>query len=491
MGTAILAIDQGTTSSRALVFDQSRQVIGLAQREFPQHYPADGWVEHDAEGILSDCLAVAREALHRSGLAAQDIAAIGITNQRETVVLWERASGRPVARAIVWQDRRTASTCAQLKAEGHEPLVQSRTGLLLDPYFSATKLAWLLDNVPGARGRAEAGELAFGTIDSFLLWHLTEGRSHRTDVTNASRTLLYDIHAQRWCPELLALFRVPAAVLPEVCDSAGDFGSTTLLGGKIPIRGVAGDQQAALVGQSCLAAGQAKITYGTGGFMLLNTGAEAVASHNRLLTTVAYRIDGATNYALEGSLFVAGAAIKWLRDSLGIIVDAAQTQEMAARLPDNGGVYMVPAFVGLGAPHWTTEARGTLTGLTFDSGPAHIARAALEAVAFQTADLVAAMSADGAGPLAALRIDGGMAANDWFCQFLADVLDIAVERPANLETTALGAAMLAGHASGAWPGVLDASGAPGELARFAPALDAGRRARLLEGWHKAVQRTIS
>lgn len=491
MGTAILAIDQGTTSSRALVFDEHRKVIGLAQQEFPQHYPADGWVEHDAEGIWRDCLAQAKAALAKSGLAPQDIAAIGITNQRETVVLWERATGRPVARAIVWQDRRTAALCAQLKADGHEAVVQARTGLLLDPYFSATKLAWLLDNVPGARTRAEAGELAFGTIDSFLLWQLTEGRSHKTDVTNASRTLLYDIHAQRWCPELLALFRVPAAVLPEVCDSAGDFGSTTLLGGEIPICGVAGDQQAALVGQSCLAPGQAKITYGTGGFMLLNTGAEAVTSRSRLLTTIAYRIDGVTSYALEGSLFVAGAAIKWLRDSLGIIVNAAQTQEMAARLPDNGGVYMVPAFVGLGAPHWATEARGMLTGLTFDSGPAHIARAALESVAFQTVDLVAAMADDGAAPLAALRIDGGMAANDWFCQFLADVLALAVERPANLETTAMGAAVLAGHASGAWPGLFTAGAAPDRLDRFEPRLDPAERARLLEGWRKAVHRAMA
>jgi len=491
MGTAILAIDQGTTSSRALVFDQSCKVIGLAQQEFPQHYPADGWVEHDASGIWRDCLALAGTALERSGLVAEDIAAIGIANQRETVVLWERATGQPVARAIVWQDRRTAATCAQIKAAGHEALVQARTGLVLDPYFSATKLAWLLDNVPGARGRAEAGELAFGTIDCFLLWHLTEGRSHKTDATNASRTLLYDIHAQRWCPELLALFRVPAGVLPEVCDSAADFGTTTLLGGEIPIRGVAGDQQAALMGQSCFSAGQAKITYGTGGFMLLNTGAEAVASRNRLLTTIACRIDGTVRYALEGSLFVAGAAIKWLRDSLGIIVTAEQTQDMAARLPDNGGVYMVPAFVGLGAPHWATEARGMLTGLTFDSGPAHIARAALEAVAFQTADLIAAMTADGAGPLAALRVDGGMAANDWFCQFLADVLDIAVERPDNLETTALGAAMLAAHASGAWPGVLDGTHPPARLTRFRPSLDTRARERLLDGWRKAVRCAIA
>lgn len=487
-GRAILAIDQGTTSSRALVFDAGRRVIGLAQQELAQHYPADGWVEHDAEDIWRDCLAAARAALAQSGLGSGDIAAIGITNQRETVVLWERATGRPIARAIVWQDRRTAAVCAELKAAGHEALVQERTGLVLDPYFSATKLAWLLDNVPGARPRAEAGELAFGTIDSFLLWRLTDGRSHRTDVTNASRTMLFDIRRQRWCPDLLALFRVPAAVLPEVCDSVAEFGTTTLLGGEIPIRGVAGDQQAALVGQSCFAAGQAKITYGTGGFMLLNTGAEPVPSRNRLLTTIACRIDGTTHYALEGSLFVAGAAIKWLRDGLGIIGNAAETQAMAEGLPDNGGVYMVPAFVGLGAPHWAAEARGLLTGLTFDTGRAHIVRAALESVAFQTADLIAAMRADGAAEPEALRVDGGMAANDWFCQFLADVLDIPVERPENLEATALGAAMLAAHGAGAWPGALEGAGAGGETARFVPVIAPEVRARLVGEWHVAVRR---
>ena len=488
MGKFILAIDQGTTSTRSLVFAADRTVVASAQQEFAQHYPADGWVEHDAEDIWRDTLATARGALDKAGLAAADIAAIGITNQRETVVLWDRATGEPLHKAIVWQDRRTAATCAELHAAGHEALVQARTGLLLDPYFSATKLAWLLDAIPGARARAERGELAFGTIDTFLLWRLTEGRSHKTDVTNASRTLLFDIHAQRWCPELLDLFRVPAAVLPEVCDSAADFGTTTLLGGEIPILGMAGDQQAALVGQSCFAPGQAKITYGTGGFMLLNTGDRPVTSAARLLTTVAYRIDGVTHYALEGSLFVAGAAIKWLRDGLGIIVEARQTQEMAARLPDNGGVYMVPAFVGLGAPHWCTEARGMLTGLTFDSGPAHIARAALESVAFQTADLVAAMQRDGAGALATLRVDGGMAANDWFCQFLADILDIVVERPANLETTALGAAMLAGHRSGAWTGVLDSVAEQGGLSRFAPRLAEAERSRLVAEWQAAIRR---
>jgi glycerol kinase len=486
MSGIILAIDQGTTSSRALVFDRQRQVIGLAQREFPQSYPADGWVEHDPEHIWRDCLAAARDALAQAGVSPGAVAAIGITNQRETVVLWDRATGQPLAPAIVWQDRRTAPLCAELKAAGHEPLVQARTGLLLDPYFSGTKLAWLLDHLPGARERAERGELAFGTIDAFLLWRLTEGRSHKTDATNASRTLLFDIHRQRWCPDLLALLRVPAAVLPEVCDSAADFGTTRLLGGEIPIRGVAGDQQAALVGQGCLAAGQAKITYGTGGFMLLNTGADPVTSHNRLLTTVACRLDGRASYALEGSLFVAGAAVKWLRDGLGLIGTVADTAQLAASLPDNGGVYMVPAFVGLGAPHWSAEARGLLTGLTFDTGPAHIARAALEAVAYQTADLVAAMIADGAAPPAALRVDGGMAANDWLCQFLADVLAVPVERPDNLEATALGAATLAAWGAGAWP--IGNAEPPGSLTRFAPSLNAAARAKLLAGWRAALSR---
>jgi glycerol kinase len=488
MGRAILAIDQGTTSSRALVFDAARRVVGLAQQELTQHYPADGWVEHDAEEIWRDCLAAARAALAQSGLAPADLAAIGIANQRETVVLWERASGRPIAPAIVWQDRRTAARCAELRKQGHEPLVQARTGLLLDPYFSATKLAWLLDNIAGARERAENGELAFGTIDSFLLWRLTEGRSHRTDITNASRTLLFDIHRQRWCPDLLALFGVPEALLPEVCDNAGAFGHTTLLGGKIAICGMAGDQQAALVGQSCLAAGQAKITYGTGGFLLLNTGTAAIASHHRLLTTVASRYDGVTRYALEGSLFVAGAAIKWLRDGLGLIADSRETEALAASLPDNGGVYLVPAFVGLGAPHWDAGARGLITGLTLDSGRAHVVRAALEAVAFQTNDLIAAMRGDGAAALAALRVDGGMAANDWFCQFLADLIGIPVERPDHLEATALGAALLAAHASGAWPGALAGGGSSAALARFVPRLGAAPRERLLGEWQAALRR---
>ena len=484
--THLLALDQGTSSSRSIVFSGDGSIVAMAQREFRQIFPKPGWVEHDPREIWESQLATAREALANAGVAAGDIAAIGITNQRETTLLWNRSTGEPLANAIVWQDRRTAPACEALKQRGMEPLFREKTGLVLDAYFSGTKLAWLLDHLSGAREWAERGELAFGTIDAFLLWRLTEGRSHKTDATNASRTLLFDIHRQRWCPDLLALLRVPAAVLPEVCDSAADFGTTRLLGGEIPIRGVAGDQQAALVGQGCLAAGQAKITYGTGGFMLLNTGADPVTSHNRLLTTVACRLDGRASYALEGSLFVAGAAVKWLRDGLGLIGTVADTAQLAASLPDNGGVYMVPAFVGLGAPHWSAEARGLLTGLTFDTGPAHIARAALEAVAYQTADLVAAMIADGAASPAALRVDGGMAANDWLCQFLADVLAVPVERPDNLEATALGAATLAAWGAGAWP--IGNAEPPGSLTRFAPSLNAAARAKLLAGWRAALSR---
>ena len=484
----ILAIDQGTTSTRCLVFDGERRIAGLAQLEFDQYYPAEGWVEHDPETIWRDTRTVIDGALAAAEISADQCAAIGLTNQRETTVLWDRKTGAPLHRAIVWQDRRTAATCEALRQAGHEPRVQQLTGLLLDPYFSATKLAWLLDAIPGARERAEAGELAFGTIDSFLLWRLTEGRVHRTDVTNASRTLLFDIHRQQWSDELLDLFAIPRAVLPDVCDSAADFGETTLLGAPIPIAGIAGDQQAALVGQSCFAAGEAKITYGTGGFMLLNTGGQPAPAGGRLLTTVAYRVDGRTDYAIEGSLFVAGAAIKWLRDKLGVIVDARQTRDMAASLPDNGGVYLVPAFVGLGAPHWLTEARGLVTGMTFDTSAAHFARAALESIAYQTCDLIAAMAAEGAGAPRSLRVDGGVAGNDWFCQFLADVLDLPVTRPANVETTALGAAMLAGHRTGAWGPLFDPAPQAGDGARFEPRMAHDTRTALLAGWQAAIRR---
>ena len=407
-------------------------------------------------------------------------------------MVWERASGAPIHRAIVWQDRRTAEECARLKREGAEELVRRRTGLLLDPYFSATKVAWILDNVPGARAAASRSELAFGTIDTFLLWRLTGGRVHATDVTNASRTLLYDIHAQCWDEELLRLLRVPRALLPEVRDSSEVYGATEpgLFGPQLPIAGIAGDQQAALIGQACFRPGMAKSTYGTGCFLLLNTGAVAVTSTNRLLTTPAYRIGGRIAYALEGSIFVAGAAVKWLRDGLKVIESAAETAVLAARLPDDHGVYLVPAFVGLGAPHWDPGARALLCGLTLDTSAAHIARAALEAVAYQTLDLTEAMQRDGAQPPAAIRIDGGMAANDWLCQFLADILQARVERPAELETTALGAAFLAGLATGVWPDLGSLAARSGTAAVFEPRMHQARRAALLAGWHQALARAL-
>jgi len=489
--THIVAIDQGTTSSRAIVFDGQAQPVAVAQREFAQHYPERGWVEHNPEDIWRDTLAVMREAIASASLGAEDIAAIGIANQRETVVVWERATGTPIHRAIVWQDRRTADTCERLRADGAEPLVRARTGLLLDPYFSGTKLAWILDNVADARARAERGELAFGTIDSFLLWRLTGGAVHATDPTNAGRTLLFDIHTQCWDEELLALLRIPAVLLPEVKDNSGLFGHTAQgqFERAIPIAGMAGDQQAALFGQGCFAPGMAKATYGTGCFMLLNTG-EAVTSHNRLLTTPAYRLGGKTSYALEGSIFVAGAAIKWLRDGIGVITHASQTHDMATAVLGNHGVYMVPGFVGLGAPHWMPEARGLICGLTLDSTAAHLARAALESVAYQTNDLVEAMVGDGAGALAALRVDGGMAANDWLCQFLADVTQAPVDRPTVVETTALGAALLAGLAVGLWSD-LDALGRLWSRdRRFLPAMGDETRAVLLSGWQDALRRTL-
>jgi glycerol kinase len=489
----ILAIDQGTTSTRSIVFDDRAAPIATAQVEFTQHYPQSGWVEHDPEDIWRDTLATARDAIAKAGLAASDIAAIGITNQRETALLWDRRTGKAIHNAIVWQDRRGGPLCATLKEAGHEALVRARTGLLLDPYFSATKLAWLLDNVEGARARAEAGELAFGTIDSFLLWRLTGGRVHATDATNAARTLLFDIHMQDWCDELLALFDIPRAILPEVRDNAGLFGETDadLFGAPIPVTGMAGDQQAAVIGQTCFTPGSAKATYGTGCFLLLSTGETAVDSDHRLLTTIAYRLGGVTTYALEGSIFVAGAAVKWLRDGLGLITRASQTDDMATRVGDNGGVYMVPAFVGLGAPHWQPDARGIITGLTLGTNAAHIARAALEAVAYQTYDLVEAMRQDGAGKLAALRVDGGMAANDWLCRFLAYLLDTPVERPAMLETTALGAAFLAGIGVGLWDGLDAVAALPRRIDRFEPEGDGKQREALLAGWRKALRQVLA
>jgi glycerol kinase len=491
--THILVIDQGTTSTRAIVFDGTARRAAIAQAEFTQHYPEPGWVEHDPEDIWRDALATAREALAKSGLAAADLAAIGITNQRETAVVWDRATGEPIHRAIVWQDRRGAARCQEVKADGAEDLVRARTGLLIDPYFSATKIAWLLDNVAGARNRAERGELAFGTIDSFLLWRLTGGAVHATDITNASRTMLYDIHRQCWDAELCRLFRVPEAMLPQVHDNAHLYGTTVpdLLGAAVPVAGIAGDQQAAMFGQACFEPGMAKSTYGTGCFMLLNTGTDAVASQHRLLTTPAYRLDGRTVYALEGSIFVAGAAVKWLRDGIGVITHASQTDDLATRVPDNHGVYMVPAFAGLGAPHWDPHARGAIYGLTLGAGAAHLARAALEAVAFQTMDLAAAMAADGGGRPAILRVDGGMAANDWLCGFLADMIDTPVERPADLETTARGAAFHAGLATGVWSGLDHLARLWSRDRCFEPTMRAEERAPLAAGWHDAVRRTLT
>lgn len=490
--THILAIDQGTTSTRSIVFDNKARALSLSRREFTQHYPNPGWVEHDVEDIWRDALDTAREAIDQSG-GIDAIAGLGITSQRETIVLWERETGKPVHRAIVWQDRRTAQFCADLKRDGAEEMVRAKTGLLLDPYFSASKITWLLDNVPGLRDRAEAGEIAMGTIDCFLLWRLTGGKIHATDVTNASRTALFNIHTQEWDRDLLALFNVPEALLPVLCDNSGDLGMTdpALFGKSIPIGGMAGDQHAALVGQACFRPGMAKATYGTGCFMLLNTGEKPVISHHRLLTTIGYRINGRTTYALEGSIFVAGAAIKWLRDGLHLITHASQTDDMATRVPDSHGVYMVPGFVGLGAPHWDPDARGLICGLTLGSTEAHIARAALESVAYQTFDLAHAMREDGAMQAQTLRIDGGMSANDWFSQFLANILDTDVQRPADLETTALGAAFLAGLATGVWQS-LEEIGTIWEQERlFTPDIDPALRLTLLRGWHDAVRRTLT
>ena len=489
----VMAIDQGTTSSRAIVFDAAGAPQAIAQREFPQIYPRPGWVEHDAERIWEDTVAVCREAMTAAGADADAVDCIGITNQRETAVVWERATGRPIHNAIVWQDRRTADVCHRLREEGHEPAVQAKSGLLLDPYFSATKLAWLLDRVDGARAAAERGELAFGTVDSWLLWKLTGGRVHATDVSNASRTLLLNIDQVDWDDGLLELFRVPRPVLPEVASSSGPFGETDpeLFGRPIPVTGIAGDQQAATFGQAAFEPGMMKCTYGTGSFLLLNTGEDVVSSRNRLLSTIAWRIGVRTVYALEGSIFIAGAAVQWLRDGLGIISAAAETEALAAGLEDTGGVYVVPAFVGLGAPYWDADARGGILGLTRDSGPAHIARAVLEAVAYQTRDLLGAMIADGAAPPTALRVDGGLVANDWAMQFLSDMLDIPVERPVVAETTALGAAYLAGLETGVYGGLEEIAQHWRRDRRWEPRMSAERRGELYAGWRDAVGRLRS
>jgi glycerol kinase len=486
----VLALDQGTTSSRAIVFDEAGSAVAMAQREFQQIFPRPGWVEHDPLEIWESQLAVAREALARAGLAASELAALGITNQRETTVVWDRATGTPIGNAIVWQDRRTADACDRLKREGLEPLFRERTGLVLDPYFSGTKLAWMLDHIPGARGAAESGRLAFGTVDSWLIWNLTSGL-HVTDVTNASRTLLYDLQTGDWGEDLLAALRIPREVLPEIRSSSELYGETLshLFGSPVPIAGVAGDQQAALFGQACLAPGMVKNTYGTGCFLLMNTGDRPVRSRHELLTTPAWRIGSRTDYALEGSVFVAGAVVQWLRDGLGIIRSSSEVEALAASVPDSGGVVLVPAFTGLGAPHWDPYARGALVGITRGTTAAHLARAALEGIAYQVADVLSAMAADSGVPVAELRVDGGAAVNDLLMQLQADLAGVPVVRPRVQETTALGAAYLAGLATGVWRSTDEISTRWQVERTFEPALDPARAAELRARWGRAVERS--
>jgi glycerol kinase len=494
MTAHILAIDQGTTSSRAIVFNRDFEIEGVAQQEFHQYFPQSGWVEHDPEEIWDSTLTTCRRALDAAGLSAEQIAAIGITNQRETTILWDRQTGKPIHKAIVWQDRRAAATCARLAEAGHNPMITAKTGLLLDAYFSATKTCWLLDNVEGAREDAEAGRLAFGTVDTFLLWRLTGGRVHATDATNACRTMLYNIHENCWDKDILELLDIPASLLPDVLDSSTDFGTTEpeLFGAPIPVRGIAGDQQAALVGQACFTPGMIKSTYGTGCFIVLNTGSEPVVSKNRLLTTIGYRLAGKNTYALEGSIFVAGAAVQWMRDAMGLIEKASETGKLARQADINQDVYLVPAFTGLGAPHWDPDARGAIFGITRATGPAELSRAALESVCYQTRDLLEAMRGDWVGMGdTILRVDGGMVASNWTMQFLADILNAQVDRPAILETTAVGAAYLAGLQAGVF-------GPPEEFAgswrldrRFTPSLDEELRKRKYRGWQDAVKRTLS
>lgn len=488
-----LAIDQGTTSTRAIVFSAEGKPLASHQQELPQFFPADGWVEHDAMEIWWATEIVCRAAMNKAGITAKDILAIGITNQRETTVLWDRLTGVPVHRAIVWQDRRTADLCADLKARGHEAIVQDKTGLLLDPYFSATKLGWLLDHVEGARARAEKGELAFGTIDSWLLWKLTGGKVHATDATNASRTLIFNIHTQQWDDELLELFRIPAALLPEVRDSSADYGQTSadFLGAPVAIGGIAGDQQAALIGQACFAPGMVKSTYGTGCFMVMNTGHQVVRSNNRLLTTVAYRLKGQTTYAVEGSIFVAGAAVQWLRDGLRFIGNASETEAIARATGDARGVYLVPAFTGLGAPYWDPHARGAIMGLTRDTGIGEIVTAGLQSVCFQTRDLMEAMKRDGAQAVTNLRVDGGMVVNSWVVQCLSDILGVPVDRPAVTETTALGAAFLAGLQVGVFSSTEEISRLWSCEKRFEPSMPEDKRSALYAGWLDAVGRVAT
>jgi glycerol kinase len=490
--TAILAIDQGTTSSRAIVFDRKGRKLGVAQQELPQSFPQPGWVEHNPGRIWTDCVAVVRSALRKARTGARELAALGITNQRETAIVWDRATGKAVYPAIVWQDRRTADFCKAKNSAQTERWLAGKTGLLLDPYFSATKIALILDHVGGARARAERGELAFGTVDSWLLWKLTGGKVHATDVTNASRTALFDIRAQRWDPELLEFFGVPAALLPEVRDCAAEFGVTdkALFGAPVPIRGIAGDQQAATVGQACFTPGMAKSTYGTGCFLVMNTGRELKLSRNKLLSTIAYRLGGETTYAMEGSIFIAGAAVQWLRDAVHLIRKAGETEAIARSIPDTQGVYLVPAFTGLGAPYWDPQARGAVLGLTRDAGLAHIVRAALESVCYQTRDLLVAMAQDAVAPVE-LRVDGGMVVNNWLTQCLADLLQVGVVRPQTVETTAQGAAFLAGLQAGVYGSLADISRLWQVDRRFKPKLAPATAEARYAGWQRAVQRVSS
>jgi glycerol kinase len=495
MSGFILAIDQGTTSSRAIIFDAGMTMVSSAQMEIRQHYPHAGWVEHDADEIWASVVDTARGAIEKAGIASGAIAAIGITNQRETTLVWDRKTGKALHKAIVWQDRRTAEICESLKADGYEKLVRAKTGLLLDPYFSGTKLRWLLDNVDGLRQRADIGDVCFGTIDSWLIFNLTGGRVHAIDATNASRTMLYNIAEGVWDEELLGVLRIPPSVLPEVKDCADEFGVTdrAILGAAIPILGVAGDQQAATIGNACFDPGMMKSTYGTGCFALLNTGRDRVTSSNRMLTTIAYRLDGETTYALEGSIFIAGAAVQWLRDGLGIISQASESGALALKADPGQRVYMVPAFTGLGAPYWDPEARGAIFGLTRNSGPAELAHAALESVAFQTLDLLVAMRKDWGGHQieTVLRVDGGMASSDWTMQRLADIVANPVDRAAMQETTALGAAWLAGSRAGVWPGQREFAGAWHSSRQFRPAMADIERQTKIAGWRDAVSRTLS
>ena len=485
----ILALDQGTTSSRAIVFDKRGTVVAVAQKEFPQHFPKPGWVEHNPQDIWKSQLAVAKRVLRKAKITAKDVVAIGITNQRETTLVWDRQTGKPVGNAIVWQDRRTAGVCDELRRKKVDRTVQKKTGLILDAYFSATKVQWILDNVAGARKRAEAGDLAFGTMDSWLIWNLTGGKVHVTDPSNASRTMLYNIHTGKWDKQLLGIFDVPASMLPSVETSSGVVAETSALGGQIPVAGIAGDQQAALFGQCCLKPGMVKNTYGTGCFMLMNTGTTPVASKNKLLTTVAWKIGDRTEYALEGSVFVAGAVVQWLRDGLGLIKSSADVEKLAASVASTDGVYLVPAFAGLGAPHWDAYARGTLVGMTRGTNRAHIARAALEGIAYQVTDIVKAMEADAGLRLKQLRVDGGASLNGLLMQFQSDLLRVPVIRPVVEETTALGAAYLAGLAVGFWKNKKDIQTNWQEAARFKAAMKPKEKERLMAGWSRALERS--